>query len=267
MNRPHSYHIERPRRNRTPLTLALSTIVAFALGAVVSIWLFNKSIPVAAGPRLSHQITAAATNIAPHLPVSLTSDDGGSERTAVHTARLKAAEAGHVAGAGDKRAAPAERRTSASVSAGGTPAHTHSSIRSEAPTQTQPARLAGTAQPAPESKHGAGGSCTLATSKSKLTLRGKGNAAEIAVSLGARPGLPPSTPQPATGPTSSSSPAHDAAACQPIGSSRWVNGPVPTTSLSARPAAQNASPSPSSSTFHFTSIPRSAIISANACAH
>lgn len=189
MNCPHCHHPDQPRRNRTPLTLACITILAFALGAVVSIWLFNRAIPAAPLPLLSHQAAAAAPSTASPRAEPATAAAGVTGQPAAPAATLQAAEAGHPPGVGDKRAAPAERRAlaGASASAGDKAAHTHSPVSSESapvPAQTQTARRASAGQPAPAARAAGGRGCMLSTSKSKLTLRGKGSAAEIAISLG-----------------------------------------------------------------------------------
>ncbi|MFL6209235.1 MAG: hypothetical protein ACJ74W_10325 [Pyrinomonadaceae bacterium] len=178
-----AYHFAPPRRDRSPLTPVLFTILAFALGALVSLWLFNRAR--AAAPRSRAHVAAPdTTSSAPHLAKPSAVDTSVSERSIVRVVEPRAADVKDLAGPDDKRPAPSKD------------VRPNNSARENipAPPPTKPvAPRAISERTMTQAKVTPGGGCALSTSKSRLTLSGGGGAAEITVSLGSLTGPAPIT--------------------------------------------------------------------------
>jgi hypothetical protein len=174
--------------SRPALTPVLLLIPAFALGAVVSLWLFHRISPARVLPLRAHQAAPDTTSAASHLAQPSTSDAGVTKETFTPAVELKAGAARYTDDsdgaqpASEKTArAPADMSKAAAVHAARSNDAANKGGDADPPPRAD--RQAITTQPTPQAAKAAGGRCTLALSKSKLTLRSKG-AAEVAVSLG-----------------------------------------------------------------------------------
>jgi hypothetical protein len=158
------------RRNRRPLFVALFTILAFTLGGVASLWLFNRARAAAPLSLAPHQTATEATP----PPAQATPETGDivskGAKTVVHPA------------AGPEVRQPTHPNDSDKKVSVATSERTQ--VAQQIAQQTSP--IANT----PEKRNVSGGRCTLALSKSQLTLHGNGGSAEVAVSLGNPTGPP-----------------------------------------------------------------------------
>lgn len=187
MNRLPYSHSGAPRRyRRTALKLAGIISLSFLLGALVSVWLFNRAghtlllaRPAAAAANTT--VNFAATNV----PATTSVND----QPVTQSAPAQAFTPSQPLSVAAKRSAPTERRTLAAPATvpNDKAAHTHSPVSpalASPSTPPQTAHRADAAQPISAARDNGGRGCMLSTSKSKLTLHGKNAATDIAVSLG-----------------------------------------------------------------------------------
>lgn len=184
-------HIGHAPRSRT-LLIVLFPILAFTLGGLVSLRLFNRSVAASHLPLDAQRAAVAEPNLATQLSASPPTDAGviESESLATNTARLKTTVLGRPTDVeAERRSTGAQARTRGAAigAAGGRAARQSSAIKSESlspAVRAQAVRQFNTSQSAMETSNPAGGACALSTSRSRLTLHSHGGAAEVAVSLG-----------------------------------------------------------------------------------
>ena len=151
------------RRNRRPLIVALFTILAFTLGGVASLWLYNRARAAAPLPPAPRQTMTETTNPA----AQATPETGGILDKGAHNVGRPAV--------GPEVRQPVQPKGSDKRTSVATPVRTQ--VAQQVAQQTSPVTIT------PEKKNVSSGRCALALSKSQLTLRSNGGSAEVAVSL------------------------------------------------------------------------------------